>query len=304
MKQHAWNPFRGLGNSPLPWLFPLAVILLLVFLYPVFEIVRLSFTNANLVSPGYAYTLHSYLSLFALPGFGKMLWTTALFVFASAFLQMALGFLIALLVDQGTKRKLAGTVVARTAVLSAWAVPGVVIGIIWKMLYSESDSGILNYLFHLLGADHSITFLSDPTNALISVTLANVWRGTAFSMILVYAALQTFPNDLMEAAKMDGANVWQRLFRVVIPVLSPILMINLIIVTVQTFNTFDMIMALTGGGPGKSTEVIALSIYNSIFHEFELGRGAATAVVLLGINILMTIVYFRFIEKGQGGEHA
>ena len=298
------NPLRVLGNTPVPWLFPLAVILMLVFFYPVFEIVRLSFTDANLVNQSFEYSLQSYLSLFTLPGFGQMLWTTALFVFFSALLQMVLGFIIALLVDQGTKRKLVGTVVARTAVLSAWAIPGVVIGIIWKMMYSESESGILNYLLHLMGSEQTVSFLSDPTHALISVTLANVWRGTAFSMILIYAALQTFPADLLEAAKIDGANLWQRLCKVVIPVLSPILMINLILVTVQTFNTFDMIMALTGGGPGKSTEVIALSIYNSIFHEFQLGRGAATAVVLLGINILMTVVYFRFIEKGQGGERA
>ncbi|MGB8954220.1 MAG: sugar ABC transporter permease [Tumebacillaceae bacterium] len=304
MKQHAFNPLRVLGNTPVPWLFPLAAILLLVFLYPVFEIVRLSFTDAKLVGQTYEYSLQSYLTLLELPGFGAMLWTTALFVFFSALLQMALGFVIALLVDQGTKRKVVGTVVARTAVLSAWAIPGVVIGVIWKMLYSESESGILNYLFHLLGSDQSVPFLSDPTYALISVTFANVWRGTAFSMILLYAALQTFPNDLMEAAKMDGANLWQRLWKVMLPVLSPILMINLIVVTVQTFNTFDMIMALTGGGPGTSTEVIALSIYNSIFHDFQMGRGAATAVVLLGINILMTVIYFRFIEKGQGGGRA
>lgn len=294
------NFSRVLGNSPVPWLLPLGLVLSLVFLYPILEIVRLSFTNANLVEAEYQYTLQSYISLFTLPGFGKMLWITALFVGFSVFFQMALGFIIALLIDQGTKRKVAGTIVTRTAVLTAWAIPGVVIGVIWRMLYSETDAGILTYLFSLSGFDQAIPFLSDPNVALTSVTIANIWRGTAFSMILIYAGLQTFPNDVLEAAQMDGANAWQRLFKVIIPVLSPILMINLIIITVQTFNTFDMVMALTGGGPGKSTEVIALSIYNSIFHTFELGRGAATAVVLLAINIIMTMVYFRFIEKGQG----
>jgi multiple sugar transport system permease protein len=290
---------KVLGDSPVPWLLPLGLILALVFIYPIFEIIRLSFTDANLIEKQYSYTLDSYISLFTLPGFGKMLGVTMLFVSFSVVFQMVFGFIVALLVDQGTKRKLVGTVIARTAVLTAWAIPGVVIGVIWRLLYNESEAGILNYIFHFAGIG-LVPFLSDPTMALISVTIANIWRGTAFSMILIYAGLQTFPNEVLEAAKIDGASAWQRLTKIIIPILTPIIMINLILITVQTFNTFDMVMALTGGGPGKSTEVIALSIYNSIFRVFDLGQGAATAVVLLGINIIMTLIYFRFLERKQG----
>lgn len=290
---------KVLGNSPVPWLLPLGLILALVFIYPIFEIIRLSFTDANLIEKEYSYTLDSYVALFTLPGFVKMLWVTMLFVAFSVVFQMVFGFIIALLVDQGTKKKLIGTVIARTAVLTAWAIPGVVIGVIWRMLYNESEAGILNYIFSFAGIG-LIPFLSDPTMALISVTIANIWRGTAFSMILIYAGLQTFPSEVLEAAKIDGASAWQRMTKIVIPILTPIIMINLILITVQTFNTFDMVMALTGGGPGNSTEVIALSIYNSIFRVFDLGQGAATAVVLLGINIFMTLIYFRFLERKQG----
>jgi multiple sugar transport system permease protein len=290
--------FKALGNSPVPWLLPLSIILVFVFLYPIIEMVRLSFTNANLIEPDYSYTLSSYISLFASPGFFSMLAVTLFFVFFSVAFQMILGFLIALLVDQGSKRKIRGTVFVRTAVLSAWAIPGVIIGIIWNMLYNESQAGVFNYMITSLGST-AIPFLSDPNVALFSVTLANIWRGTAFSMIMVYAALQTIPKDVMEAAMIDGANAFQRMFKVMIPTIAPLLLINLIIITVDTFNTFDMVMALTGGGPGKSTEVIALSIYNSIFREFELGQGAATAIVLLAINAVMTIIYFRYMEKKQ-----
>jgi multiple sugar transport system permease protein len=291
---------KVLGNTPIPWLLPLALVLIFVFLYPIFEIVRLSFTDASLVEKDYSYTLESYISLFTSPGFVKMLWVTGIFVFFSVAFQVVFGFMIALMVDQGAKRNLAGTVVTRTAVLSAWAIPGVIIGIIWSLLYAETQSGILNYFLSFVGVDHPVAFLSDPVNALISVIVANVWRGTAFSMIFIYAGLQTFPNDVLEAARIDGASAFQRLFKVVIPILKPIILVNLIVITVQTFNTFDMVMALTGGGPGRSTEVIALSIYTQIFHQFNLGQGAATAVVLLMINIAMTIVYFRFLEKGTG----
>jgi multiple sugar transport system permease protein len=292
---------KVLGDGPIPWLLPLMAILLFVFVYPIVEIVRISFTDANLVESEYSYTLDSYIGVFSSPGFIEMLLVTGVFVFGSVLFQIVLGFLIALLVDQGTKRRLVGTVVTRTAVLSAWAIPGVVIGMIWKLLYSETESGVLNYALTFVGVTDPVAFLSEPSAALISVTVANIWRGTAFSMIFIYAALQTLPNDVIEAAKIDGATAWQRLVKVIVPILKPIILINLIVITVQTFNTFDMVMALTSGGPGRSTEVIALAIYNSIFHTFDLGHGAATAVVLLAINIFMTIVYFRYIEKGTGG---
>jgi multiple sugar transport system permease protein len=290
--------YESMMASPLPWLLPLAAILLATFIFPLVEIVRLSFTDASLVGSDYSYTLESYRFLVGAPYFFDMLKATALFVGFSVVFQMIFGFLIALLVDQGSKRGMRVSVVTRTAVLSAWAIPGVIIGIIWAILYEQSGAGILNYVLGQIGLG-PVPFLSDPQAALASVTLANVWRGTAFSMILIYAGLQTLPNDVMEAARVDGAGPFQRLFRVVIPLLAPILFVNLVIVSIETFNTFDMVLALTGGGPGRSTEVIALSIYNQIFQQFDLGPGAASAVLLLAVNALMTVVYLRFLEREE-----
>src|SRR5918993_2898296 len=285
-------------DSPLPWLLPLAAILGATFIYPIFEIARLSFTDASLVGGEYSYTLESYLSLFRSPYFANMLKVTAIFVCFSVVFQMLLGFLIALAVDQGAKRGMRTSIVTRTAVLSAWVIPGVIIGIIWSILYEQSAAGILNYVLSFVGFGE-VPFLSDPQVALASVTLANVWRGTAFSMILLYAGLQTLPDDVMEAARVDGANAWQRLTHIVLPLLAPILFINLVVVSIETFNTFDMVLALTGGGPGRSTEVVALSIYNQIFQQFNLGQGAATAVLLLIINLIMTFVYIRILERDE-----
>jgi multiple sugar transport system permease protein len=104
---------------------------------------------------------------------------------------------------------------------------------------------------------------------------------------------------VLEAARVDGANAFQSMSRVILPLLAPILFINLVIVSIETFNTFDMVLALTGGGPGRSTEVIALSIYNQIFAQFDLGQGAATAVLLLVINVIMTIVYIRLLQREE-----
>ncbi|WP_096186507.1 carbohydrate ABC transporter permease [Evansella halocellulosilytica] len=295
------NFSKVLGSSPIPWLIPLSIVLILVFIYPIFEVVRLSFTDANLIERDYVYTLGSYIRLFNHPSFYNMLSVTAFFVFFSVTFQLTCGLVIALLIDQGIRRKLKGTVMARTAVLTAWAIPGVIIGIMWRILYNETEAGIINYFVSLIGFQ-SISFLSDPFISLVSVTFANIWRGTAFSMILLYAALQTLPKDVLEAAKIDGANAVQRLFKVILPIISPIILVNLIIISIDTFNTFDMVMALTGGGPGQSTEVIALSIYNTIFRQFNMGQGAASAVVLLLINVMMTLVYLRIIGRNRGGE--
>jgi multiple sugar transport system permease protein len=295
--KRTWS--ESIRDSPALWLLPLAIVLGVTFLFPIFEIARLSFTDASLLDDDYSYTLESYLDLFRSPYFANMLWVTAIFVFASVFLQMLLGFLIALLVDQGAKRGMRTSIVTRTAVLSAWAIPGVIIGIIWSILYEQSAAGILNYLLSFVGFGE-VPFLSNPQVALASVTLANVWRGTAFSMILLYAGLQTLPDDVMEAARVDGANAWQRLTRVMLPLLAPMLFINLVIVSIETFNTFDMVLALTGGGPGRSTEIAALSVYNQIFEQFNLGQGAATAVLLVAVNLIMTFVYVRFLERDEG----
>lgn len=285
-------------NTPYPWLIPLSLLLIVVFLYPIIEIVRMSFSDMNLVDSEYTYTFESYVRLFTLPGFWPMLGTTGFFVFFSVTFQLLCGFIVALLIVRGESLKLKGTIVVRTSVLVAWAIPGVVIGIIFEMLYTETQAGILNYFLSLVGLG-PITFLSDPTMALLSVTLANIWRGTAFSMILMYAGLQTISKDVQEAAKIDGAGPFQRLRNVILPAIAPIVLINLIIISIDTFNTFDMVMALTQGGPGNSTEVIALSIYTSIFQEFNLGVGAATSVILLLINISMTLVYLRVLGKGR-----
>ncbi|WP_233275712.1 carbohydrate ABC transporter permease [Salibacterium aidingense] len=293
---HAEKKRGSWRSSPLLWLIPLIAVLAFVFVYPIFQIVRLSFTDANLIDADFDYTINSYIRLFTLPGFYQMLSTTSFFVFFSVVFQLICGFFISLLIVQGEKFKIKGTVIVRTAVLVAWAVPGVIIGIIWNTMYNETDSGIFNYILSFIGMGPQ-PFLSDPLLSLLSVTIANIWRGTAFSMILIYAGLQTLPSDVIEAARIDGANAIQRLTRVILPILSPILLINLIIISIDTFNTFDMVMALTGGGPGRSTEVISLSIYNSIFNKFNMGEGTATAVVLLFINVMMTMVYLKVLGR-------
>jgi multiple sugar transport system permease protein len=145
----------------------------------------------------------------------------------------------------------------------------------------------------------SVPWLSTPSTALMSVVIANVWRGTAFSMILLYAGLQSVPEELYEAAEVDGARTLQSFWYITLPQLRPILMINIILITISTLNTFDMILPLTGGGPGQATEVLALRTYNVIFQNYSLAGGSVLAVVMLGIAMALTLIYQRLLRSGD-----
>lgn len=228
---------------------PLFVVLLAFFLVPTLDVIRLSFTNASLAKPSYDYTTKSYLKVIRDSAFPEIMSVTLIFVSISVVFQFLLGFVIAYCVDKGEKYRLRGTVAVRTISLVSWAIPGVAIGIIWKIMYAENAGGILNYLLSLLGFGQ-VAFLSDPNTAIFSVCLANIWRGTAQSMILLYSGLKTVPADVLEAADVDGASNWRKIVSVTIPSMKSVITVNILLNIINTFNTFDMIMPLTGGGPG------------------------------------------------------
>ena len=274
------------------WLLPLLLVLCVFYLIPLVDVIKTSFTDATMTNPaGHGFTLNSFKSVFQDAAFGEIMFVTFFFVGFSVIFQFLLGFMIALVVDTAENRKMRGTVLTRTISLVSWAIPGVAIGIIWKIMYAETGSGILNYLLSLIGVQR-IAFLSDPGVALLSTSIANVWRGTAQSMILLYAGIKTVDRQLLEAAAIDGASAIKRLFYIILPGMKPVIMINVLLNIINTFNTFDMIMPLTGGGPGRSTEVLVLSVYRNIFQQLDLGKGCAVAVLLLGINIVFSIFYF------------
>jgi len=217
------------------------------------------------------------------------------FVGGSVVGQLSFGLLIALALDAGAKRKLPGVTFVRVAVLATWIIPGVASGITWQLIFSESRVGFLNGVLNAAGM-RSIAWLSDPDIAIWSATLANIWRGTALSMILLYAGLQLIPGSLYEAAAIDGAGRFQAFRYITLPQLKPILLINVILVTIFSLNTFDLVLPLTGGGPGRSTEVLALAVYNTVFHDFNLGEGSVLAVMMLLIGLGMTAGYARLLR--------
>lgn len=219
---------KGLIKGPFFWMLPLFLVLLIMFIYPTFEVIRYSFTDMSLLKEDYQYTFRSYLSVFRDKAFLNILKVTFIFVFFSVVFQTLLGFVIALAVDKGEALGMRGTVVVRVVSLLSWCIPGVIIGVIWKILLDETDTGILTSLLIRLGIGR-VPFLTSAGSALVCAIIANIWRGTAQSMILSYSGLKTISKDILEAASIDGASAWQRLIHVIIPSVASVISINVVL---------------------------------------------------------------------------
>ena len=286
-------------DHPLPWLLPTLAALALFQLYPLIEAIRLSLTNEVLTTVGTEFVgLENYIDLFTSIGFRQMVGVTAVFAVSSIVLHTLFGLVLALAIDYGVRRGLRGHLTTRVSVLLAWIVPGIIIGLIWKVMLVESQLGAINYLLGTVGIG-PVPFRSNPTLALGSTIIAGTWRGTAFAMIMIYGGLQRIPQRLYEAARVDGAGRVARFRHVTLPQLKPVLFVTIVLVSIYALNTFDLIFALTNGGPGQATEVFALFMYRKAFTEYALGEGAAVAVVLLGINLLLTGVYLYLFDIGD-----
>lgn len=284
--------------APLPWMSPAILVLGIFYLYPVIDVIRLSFTDATLIGDHENYTMASIVSALTSPRLPGVLLATLIFVGGSVVGQQLLGLIIALVVIRGERRRLFGTTLLRTTALVAWVVPGIAGGIVWQMLFSEAPFGGINSLLRLIHL-RPVAWLSDPAMAPWSAVIANVWRGTAFSMVVMYAARKTIDPELYEAAEVDGASPAQRLLHITLPQLRPAILVNMILITVLTMNTFDAIISLTGGGPGLATEVISLYTFNIVFRNYDLAGGSVMSVLMLAISLMLAAVYASLLPREE-----
>lgn len=280
------------------WFAPVFVVLGGVYLIPVADVIRFSFSDATLLRPVTGYGLDGYRAAYGEASLGVVLRNTALFTLLSVVGLQAAGLAIALLLVRGDRRGLWGMGALRTIVLAAWVIPGIANGLIWQMLFSEAPFGAINSALRLVGLS-PVAWLSDPGNAMLSAVIANVWQGSAFSMIVFYAARRAVDPQLYEAAAVDGAGPVAQFVFITLPQMRGALLVNTILVTIQTLNTFDTILALTGGGPGRATEVLSLNIFNRVFYSYDLGGGSALAVLLLAISMALTVIYLAVLLRGR-----
>ncbi len=236
--------------------------------------------------------LKNYLKIFTFQGpgfFTQVLPATFYFVVGSMAGQLGFGLAMALLVNQEWVR---GKGIFRAIFILPWVTSAIVIAISWRFMY-EPRLGVLNHLLVLSGVTNLPSWLNDLNLVMPCLIVANVWHGTAFSFTLQTAGLQSIPYELYEAATVDGAGAGQKFRFITFPLIRPFLMINLVLISMYTVNFFDLIYAMTNGGPLYKTEVIAVFLYHQAFEYGHMGTGAAVAVLILIINLLLTVLYMR-----------
>ncbi|MGW6500356.1 carbohydrate ABC transporter permease [Nonomuraea angiospora] len=287
------RPVRGSSRrDAMRRLLPLgpALVLLVLFLAgPILWSVYIAFTNETLTGSASVHSrfvgVANFVKLFGDPNFLNSFLLTFVFVIGSAVIgQNTLGLIIALL--QRGRGRVTRSVV-NGVVIAAWVVPEVVAAACWFSFLAEE--GTLNTV---LGISQEWLY----TAPMLAVILANIWRGTAFSMLVYSAALSEVPADLVEAAAVDGAGPGRRLLHITLPLIRRSIMANLMLITLQTLASFGLIYALTGGGPGTASQTTPLYMYEQAFRYFEIGYGSAIALVMLVIGALFSLVYLRLIK--------
>ncbi|HLX28350.1 MAG TPA: sugar ABC transporter permease [Casimicrobiaceae bacterium] len=209
---------------------------------------------------------------------------TLIFAVGGVFAQMILGFALALL----TTKVARGRVLYRTVFILPILVPGIVIGAIWKLMYNF-DFGVLNQLLGLMGVG-AVDWLGNTATALAAVIAVDVWHWTPFVFLLMLAGLESLPQDVYEAAHVDGASLWDELRFVTLPLMLPTIVVTLMFRIIVGVKVFDEIYLLTGGGPGTSTEVVSYTIFRRFFTEGQTGYGSAMSVVVLFALALIFVV--------------
>ena len=266
---------------------PLILFLLIFTLIPLINIFYMSFFNIAWEGTQYQYEfigLKNYLELPDNKFYFDGLKNTFLFALIGVPIQMVLGFLMALFVTKIKRGKAFFISIFLIPVL----LPPIVIGSVWRLLYGY-DFGIINYLLSFLNV-MPLDWLGSPNLAFSSIIIVDVWHWTPFVFLLLLAGLESIPQDVFEAGKVDGVSAWQELWHITLPLMIPTILVTMIFRMITAFKVFDEIYLLTSGGPGTSTEVISFSIYETFFEADKMGLGSVMSVVSLLVVTLLTIL--------------
>ncbi len=274
---------------------PLVILILGLTVYPILQVIQLAFHQQSLFSPEATFAgFQNFSAVVNHEGFGRSLKNTFVFTFGSLALQMSVGLAIALLLN----REFPLRAPIRGVMLFSYLVPYVVAAMTWKFMFSDA-TGILNYWIRVTGLPVAASPFGSLDWAMVGVILVNSWKNFPFMVIVFLAQLQTIDRQLYEAAAVDGATSWQMFCKITLPSLLPIMLVVGMLRTIWNFNNFEVVYLLTQGGPIGRTETLPLYIYRFVFGEFSLGRGAALAVIVFFILLIMSVIYWRLYERQQ-----
>jgi multiple sugar transport system permease protein len=278
------------------FLIPAAIGLLIFYYYPIAYTFILSTFNLNhttdLTSNAFV-GLGNYANVLRSAPFWGSIRFTLSFTFVSVILELALGMVLAL-ASYWVWPKLTGLL--RVIIIIPWAIPQIVEASIWKWMYN-ADVGLIGDLVVKLGlAAKPPLFLADPALARWSVIAAYVWKGSAFAAIFLMGGLALVPQELHDAAKVDGARAWRRFWTITIPMLLPTILVVLLFQTIDGIRVFDIVYGLTGGGPGTTTDTLSSFAYKYYFKFVEYGIGSAYAVVTFLLVLAASLIYIRRVQ--------
>ncbi len=284
---------RSFANRLTPYMFlaPAAVILLVALIYPLGYVVYASFLNWNpsqRIGQAEFVGLRNYINLFTDDSFRESFWVTIRFSVIVVTLEMLIGVGLAFLLD----RNIRGMSALRTLFILPMMISPIVVGLMWRYMYHPTV-GVFNRTLKALGFE-PMPWLLDGDWAFASIIIADVWQWVPFIFILALAALQTLPQSVMEAARIDGASGWQSIIYIKLPLMMPVLIITFLLRLIDSFKVLEVILVLTNGGPGLSTEVMALRISRTATEFRELGVAAAMSNILLLLLLILTLTMFFY----------
>jgi multiple sugar transport system permease protein len=219
-------------------------------------------------------------------------WITVVFVSITTFFELLIGLLLALLMHH----HFPGRGAFRAAILIPWAIPTVVAAQMWRFLLNDAY-GMINYLVFGTETASYIPWLAYPTTALGAVIVADIWKTASFAALLILAGLQVIPNEIHQAALVDGAGLWRRFRHVTWPLIRPAVMVALLFRTIDAFRVFDLAFVLTQGGPADATNVLQLYGYKKMFVEGWMGYGSAISVVIFTVALFLAVIYVRIAGR-------
>jgi multiple sugar transport system permease protein len=280
-----------LANRLTPYLFmaPAVVIMAIALIYPLGYMVWGSFRAwdpSQTIGEAEFVGLKNYVTLLNDPNFRESLGVTLRFAFIVVTVEMVLGVGLALLLD----RNIRGMSVLRTMFILPMMIAPVVVGLMWRYMYHPTV-GTFNQTLKSLGLE-GVDWLGN--HALLSVIIADIWQWTPFIFILALAALQSLPRSALEAARIDGATAWQQIWFIKLPLMAPVLIVTGLLRLIDAFKVLEVILVLTEGGPGLSTEILALRISRTATEFRELGVAAAMSNYLLLLLLALTLAMFAF----------
>ncbi len=282
--------------TALPYLLPAIALYGYFIVYPMLDSVRLSFfkwSGFRTETPefvGWA----NYIKMFTQdPVFWKAFTNSVIWVVLSLAIPMIIGLLLALALN----RKIIGRNVMRSVFYIPAVFASITVAAMWRWIYNPT-MGLINELLTQLGLESwAQSWLGDPKFAFYSVFVASIWQAVGFPMILFLAGLQGVPPELVEAAKLDGANSWQVFRNVTLPALRPTTVVVVIMTIINSLKVFDLIVGMTGGGPAQSTQVLALWSYTQSFTNHQFGEGGAVATILLLVCLVLVVPYLTWSMK-------